>query len=109
MSADHYTYRIFWSAADGEHVATCAEFPSLSWLADDEVAALRGVKDLVREVVDDMRASGEAVPEALADRTYSGTLSLRLPPDLHRRLATEAAEKHVSLSRYLNHKLALTG
>lgn len=109
MSADHYTYRVSWSAVDDEHVATCAEFPSLSWLADDEVAALLGIKDLVREVVEDMRAGGEDVPEALADRTYSGTFSLRLPPDLHRRLATEAAEKRISLSRYLNHKLALTG
>ena len=29
----HYTYRVSWSADDAEYVATCAEFPSLSWLA----------------------------------------------------------------------------
>ncbi len=29
--ATHYTYRVSWSAEDGEHVATVAEFPSLSW------------------------------------------------------------------------------
>src|ERR1039457_5270707 len=29
----HYTYRVAWSVEDGEHVATVAEFPSLSWLA----------------------------------------------------------------------------
>ena len=27
---DRYTYRITWSAEDGEHVGLCAEFPSLS-------------------------------------------------------------------------------
>ena len=28
--ADHYTYRVTWSAEDGEHLGLCAEFPSLS-------------------------------------------------------------------------------
>jgi predicted HicB family RNase H-like nuclease len=104
--SDHYTYRISWSQDDGEHVATCAEFPSLSWLASDEIAALRGIKDMVRDVVEDMRANNEPVPEAIADRTYSGSLTLRLPPELHRRLALEAAEARISLSRHLNCKLA---
>jgi hypothetical protein len=31
---------------------------------------------------------------------------LRLPPDLHRRLALEAAEARISLSRHLHLKLA---
>jgi predicted RNase H-like HicB family nuclease len=30
---DRYTYRVTWSAEDGEYVGLCAEFPSLSWLA----------------------------------------------------------------------------
>jgi len=37
--ATHYTYRVTWSAEDGEHVATVAEFPSLSWLAPTPVEA----------------------------------------------------------------------
>jgi predicted HicB family RNase H-like nuclease len=104
--SNHYTYRVSWSKDDGEHVATCAEFPSLSWLASDEIAALRGIKDMVRDVVEDMRANNEPLPEAIADRNFSGSLTLRLPPELHRRLALEAAEAHISLSRHLNCKLA---
>ncbi|MFV0429801.1 MAG: hypothetical protein ACK5KO_10315 [Arachnia sp.] len=37
-----YTYRVTWSAEDGLFVATCAEFPSLSWLADSQAVALEG-------------------------------------------------------------------
>jgi predicted HicB family RNase H-like nuclease len=107
VTTDHYTYRLSWSPEDGEYVATCAEFPSLSWLAADELGALRGLKDLVRDTVEDMCANGETPPEALADKKFSGVLSLRLPPELHRRLAIEAAESHVSLSRHLNCKLAM--
>jgi len=33
LCVTHYTYRVAWSVEDGEHVATVAEFPSLSWLA----------------------------------------------------------------------------
>lgn len=61
---DHYTYRLSWSAEDGEHVATRAAFPSLPWLAEDGIEALRGIKKLVREAVEGLRASGEPVPQA---------------------------------------------
>nr|WP_294526342.1 type II toxin-antitoxin system HicB family antitoxin [uncultured Rhodopila sp.] len=74
---DHYTYRLSWSPEDNEHVATCAEFPGLSWLAEDELSALSGLKDMIRGVVEDMRANGEPIPYALADKKYSGQLSLR--------------------------------
>jgi hypothetical protein len=39
--ATHYIYRVAWSPEDGEHVATVAEFPSLSWLAPTQAEALR--------------------------------------------------------------------
>lgn len=45
--ATHYTYRVAWSVEDGEHVATVAEFPSLSWLAPTPVEALAGLANVV--------------------------------------------------------------
>jgi len=109
MPNSHYTYRVTWSPEDQEHVATCAEFPSLSWLDEDEVEALRGIRSLVAETIEDMRANEEAVPAPLADREYSGKILLRTTPDVHRRLAIEAAEAKVSLNRYVNAKLSLNG
>lgn len=103
---EHYTYQVSWSEEDGEFVATCAEFPSLSWLAPDRVAALRGVEELVDGVVADLKKSGEPVPEPMAERAYSGRFVVRMTAALHRRLAIEAAEKHVSLNRYVTLKLA---
>ena len=102
----HYTYRVAWSAEDNEHVATVAEFPSLSWLAPTPVEALSGLADLVRDVVADLVASGESVPEPLSERTYSGRFVVRVPAELHRRLAVEAAEQHVSLNRLVSERLA---
>jgi len=106
MSDDHYTYRVSWSPEDREFVASVVEFRSLSWLAPDPAAALLGLRALVAEVVDDLVASGEPVPEPLAERHYSGEFRLRIPPALHRSLAIEAAEQGVSLNRLVSAKVA---
>jgi predicted HicB family RNase H-like nuclease len=103
---DRYTYRVTWSDEDGEYVGLCAEFPSLSWLARIPEAALRGIRKVVAEVVADLEAGGEVVPEPLASRSYSGKFVVRVPPEVHRRLAIEAAEARVSLNRLASAKLA---
>lgn len=101
-----YSFRVTWSAEDDEFVATCVEFPSLSWLAGTPELALSGLRNLVSDVVADLLASGEAVPEPLSTRHYSGKFQLRLGEDLHRRLAMEAAEQSTSLNQYVVQKLA---
>jgi predicted HicB family RNase H-like nuclease len=106
MNIKHYTYRVTWSTEDGEHVAMCAEFPSLSWLAKTPEAALKGIQKVVADVVTDMQARGEAVPEPLAEKHYSGEFRVRIPPQLHRTLALTAAEQGVSLNRLASAKLA---
>jgi predicted RNase H-like HicB family nuclease len=102
----HYTYRVAWSVEDGEHVATVAEFPSLSWLAPTPVEALAGLADVVRDVLADLAASGEPVPAPLSERAYSGRFVVRVPAEVHRRLVREAAEQHVSLNRLVSDRLA---
>ena len=99
--AKHYTYRVQWSEEDGEYLATVAEFPSLSWLETDMEAALSGLVGLVSDVLEDMEARGEKIPEPLSLRTYSGNVRLRMPPEQHRDLAMLAAEEGVSLNRLI--------
>jgi predicted HicB family RNase H-like nuclease len=106
MSIDHYTYRVTWSPEDKEHVGLCAEFPSLSWLALTPEDALVGIRQIVTEAVNDMQASGEAIPEPFAEKRYSGEFRVRIPPELHRALAMQAAEQGVSLNRLASAKLA---
>ncbi len=105
-TSDRYTYRVTWSEEDAEHVGLCAEFPSLSWLASSPEAALRGIRRVVAKVVKDIRANGEPVPEPLALRRFSGKFVVRVPPEVHRRLAVEAAEAGVSLNRLASAKLS---
>lgn len=105
--SEHYTYRVSWSEEDQEFVATCAEFPSLSHLAASRAEALAGIGHLIGDVIADMRARGEDVPEPLAERRFSGEFVTRVPSELHRLLAIEAAEAGVSLNRLVSAKLAI--
>ena len=104
--ADQYTYRITWSPKDSEHLGLCVEFPSLSWLASSPKKALSGIRDLVLGVLIEMRGSGEIPPDPLAVREYSGKFVVRVPPEIHRELAIQAAEAGVSLNRLASSRLA---
>lgn len=65
MMVDSYTYLVTWSVEDGEHVGTALEFPYLSHLDRDPDKALAGIRQLVQDVVVDLRATGEPVPEPI--------------------------------------------
>ncbi len=103
---DKYAYRMIWSEEDQEYVGLCAEFPSLSWLASSPDKALKGIQKVVKECVADMEQEGEDVPQPISTRDFSGKFMVRVPPEVHRHLALEAAESGVSLNRLASAKLA---
>ena len=106
LKNDRYTYRVTWSEDDNEYVGLCAEFPSLSWLAKTPEAALKGIRKVVAEIVEDMLNTGETVPKPIAGKHYSGKFMVRIPPEVHRKLAIQAAESGVSLNRLASSKLS---
>jgi len=106
LKNDRYTYRVTWSEEDNEYVGLCAEFPSLSWLSGTPEAALKGIRKLVAEIITDMESNDEIIPEPIACRQYSGKFMVRVPPEVHRNLATRAAESGISLNRVVSLKLS---
>ena len=103
MSVDHYTYRVTWSPEDGEHVGLCAE---LACLQAGGCAA--GIRKVVAAAVADMKRNREDIPAPLAEKVYSGQFKVRIPPQVHRALALQAAEEGVSLNRLASAKLSAT-
>ena len=71
-----YRYSVQWSPEDQEFVATVLEFPSLSWLDEDQFEALRGIERLVSDVIDELinqanRCLSQLQPKGLvADSTF---------------------------------------
>ncbi len=106
LKNDHFTYRVIWSEGDKEYAGLCTEFPSLSWLDETPEEALQGIRQLVSEVIEDLRKNNEDIPEPFSTRKFSGKFIVRIPPELHRRIAEEAAEEGVSINRLVNSRLA---
>ena len=101
-----FTYKVTWSEKDGEYVGLCAEFPSLSWLDEDQDEAFKGIRKLIADTVKDMEKANEPVPVPLAKRDFSGVFKVRVPASIHRALVLEAAEAGVSLNRVVSAKLS---
>lgn len=99
VAMEKYTYRVIWSEEDQEFVGLCAEFPSLSWLEEEQDAALHGIVRLVSDTLKDMEANKEPIPEPLSLRKFSGNFVVRTTPEMHRQLAILSAEAGVSLNR----------
>ena len=106
MNTDRYTYRVTWSAPDKSHIGLCAEFPSLSWLDKSPESALKGIRKIVAEIVMDMLDSNEPVPDPLSEKTFSGKFVVRVPAEIHRLLAVQAAEQGISMNRWVSAKLS---
>ncbi|MCK5115579.1 MAG: toxin-antitoxin system HicB family antitoxin [Candidatus Aegiribacteria sp.] len=106
LKNDHFTYRVTWSEEDQEYVGLCTEFPSLSWLTETHESALEGIRQLVANVISDMMKNKEKIPVPISIRKYSGKFMVRIPPEVHRKIAEIAAEEGVSINRLVSARLA---
>jgi predicted HicB family RNase H-like nuclease len=64
------------------------------------------MRKLVGEVVEDLRKNEEPIPEPISTKRFSGKFMVRVPPEVHRQLAIQAAEGGVSLNRLASAKLS---
>ena len=87
--------------------ARCLEIPDVSCLGATPAVALEACIELARKTVETMNAP----PEPLSTRTFSGHITVRVPPSLHRALVLEARRQsevlntYVSLNTLINLKL----
>lgn len=103
---EKYTYRVEWSSEDSTHVAYCLEFPSLAAHGDTVVIALANIVDVVDESIKWLAEENASVPEPLGLKSYKGNLSLRVPAEIHRKLAIQSAEAGVSVNQYILSKIS---
>ena len=54
-----------------------------------------------------MKSNNENIPQPLALKRYSGKFMVRIPPNIHRDIAIQAAEARVSINRVVSAKLAI--
>lgn len=96
-----YSYRVDWSEEDNAHIATCLELPTLKAHGKSMELALKAIKKATLATLKWMQNDKEEIPEPFSMRQFKGNLTLRTSPDVHRQLATHAAEQGVSINQYI--------
>jgi len=104
--AEKYTYRVEWSEEDDAHIARCLEFPSMAAHGDTAASALANIVDAVDESIKWLAEERTPAPEPFGLKKYKGSLSLRIPAEVHRGLAIRSAEAGVSVNQYILSKLS---
>lgn len=105
IKPEQYSYNVAWSEEDEVFIGRVAEFPSLAAHGDSQEKALREIRTVVGYVLEELAEEGAPIPVPLGKRNFTGKLNLRMPKDLHRRLAIESEMQGVSLNALINSKL----
>ncbi len=103
--SDRYTYRVYYSEEDESYIGLCAEFSSISGFGESPEEALTEVRSVVESAVEWLSEDNETIPEPISAREYKGKISLRIPPETHRRIAILAAEAGVSVNQFITSTL----
>ncbi|MGJ0394953.1 MAG: toxin-antitoxin system HicB family antitoxin [Methylocystis sp.] len=101
---ERYPSQVFWSEEDGGFIALAPDLPGCSAFGETKGEALAELDHAVEAWIGAAEAAGNPVPEPSklpTPSSYSGKILLRLPKELHAKLAQSAKLQDVSLNQYL--------
>jgi predicted RNase H-like HicB family nuclease len=101
--ANRYPAQVFWSDEDGGFIAIAPDLPGCSSFGETQQEALSELQDAILAWIEAARTAGNPIPEPsdpAKDSEYSGKLLLRMPRELHARLAGLAKFEAVSLNQF---------
>jgi hypothetical protein len=101
----HYQKLVYWSAEDGCYIGRCPTLFLGGVHGKDEGKVFVALCRLVDEHIEELTAAKESLPPADLDE-YSGKITIRINPDLHRTLAIHAAAEGDSLNHVIESRLA---
>ncbi len=103
-----YPRVIEWSEADGFYVGSAPPLVGQCCHGATEAKVAAQLSAIVEDLVEDVLDGKMPVPKGLAARTYSGKFVLRIPKELHKKLALQAMARGESLNQFVVEALAKT-
>ncbi len=95
-----------WDDGEGPYwVARIAELPHCLIHGDTPQETVAEIEEVKRDWIKSNLERGLKIPEPIPHK-YSGQISLRIPPSLHRLLADRSAVEGISLNQYMTAALA---
>lgn len=104
-NAPHYQKIVYWSDEDGCFIGQCPALFLGGVHGDDEAAVYAELCQTVEEHLALLADDGQAAPPS-DSQEYSGKMTLRINPSLHRALALRATATGDSLNGFIERALA---
>lgn len=104
-TAAHYQKLVYWSDEDGCFIGQCPALFMGGVHGDDEVKVYADLAQAVAEHLAILRNDGKDAPPGDV-QAFSGKLTLRIKPSLHRALALRATASGDSLTGHIERTLA---
>lgn len=103
---EEYSISIYYSHEDNCYVADVLEFDGHCMAhGDTREEALKEIKIAISGWLKTAKKSKIEIPVPFSRRKYSGKLTLRITPGMHRKIEMAAKQAGTSLNRYIAQKL----
>ncbi|MCP4358639.1 MAG: toxin-antitoxin system HicB family antitoxin [Chloroflexi bacterium] len=103
--SDQYLKIVEWSEEDNCYIGTSPGLFMGGVHGDDQTKVFLELCDAVEEVVALFESEGKSLPVPTANKNYSGKISLRIPPELHKTVAIKATQSGESVNKFIRNKL----
>jgi predicted HicB family RNase H-like nuclease len=104
-ASDQYLKIVEWSEEDQMYIGTSPGLIIGGVHGKNEKKVFQDLCQAVEEAIKLLEREGKPLPQATADKTYSGKIALRIPPELHKSLAVRALQAGESINKLILHKL----
>ena len=94
-----------WSEEDNCYIGTSPGLFLGGVHGDNQADVFLELCDVIEEVVTLFESEGQTLPPSTANKKYSGNISLRIPPELHKTVAIKAIRAGESVNKFIQHKL----
>lgn len=100
-----YMKVVEWSEEDGCFIGSAPPLIGQCCHGDAEEDVLRQLGVIVDEWIETLEREGNSLPDASANRNYSGKFVVRVNPELHKAAAIRASREHQSLNAFVEKAL----
>jgi predicted HicB family RNase H-like nuclease len=101
-----YPRVIEWSEADGFYVGSAPPLVGQCCHGASEAKVAAQLATIVEDLVEDILDGKMPTPHGEAARSYSGKFVIRIPKELHKKLALQAMARGESLNQFVAEALA---
>lgn len=104
--SDAYSWETIFDRESGRYTATIKEFPGCIAEGESRQEALDNLESIGRTWLEISLERGLDIPPPVENQQYSGNIPLRVPKDMHARIAMQATSEGISRNQFIVNTLS---